>query len=286
MDVLITPQIEQLLKIALEEDIGAGDLTTLSTVPSEARGVGRFRAKRDCVVAGLIVLDRIFSLLDPAVNVRCLRRDGDHVPKGTVVAEARGPVRALLMGERTALNFLQRLSGTATLARTYVEAVKGFPCKIIDTRKTTPGLRTLEKYAVRMGGATNHRLGLYDAAIVKDNHITAAGSIAKAVANIRAQSPFMARIEVECANLKQVEEALEAGADVIMLDNMTPREMAEAVKVINQRAWVEASGGITLATVREVAEAGVDFISVGALTHSAPAVDFNMKIAPLDERHE
>ncbi|OGQ48985.1 MAG: nicotinate-nucleotide diphosphorylase (carboxylating) [Deltaproteobacteria bacterium RIFCSPLOWO2_02_FULL_57_26] len=286
MDVLITLQIEQLLKNALEEDIGAGDLTTLSTVPSEARGVGRFRAKRDCVVAGLIVLDKIFSLLDPAVNVRRLRRDGDQVSKGTVVAEARGPVRALLMGERTALNFLQRLSGTATLARTYVDAVKGFPCKIIDTRKTTPGLRTLEKYAVRMGGATNHRLGLYDAAIVKDNHIAASGSIAKAVRNIRVQSPFMARIEVECANLKQVEEALEAGADVIMLDNMTTKEMAQAVKVINKRAWVEASGGITLATVREVAEAGVDFISVGALTHSAPAVDFNMKITSLDERNE
>lgn len=286
MDVLITLQIEQLLKNALEEDIGAGDLTTLSTVPSEARGVGRFRAKRDCVVAGLIVLDKIFSLLDPAVNVRRLRRDGDQVSKGTVVAEARGPVRALLMGERTALNFLQRLSGTATLARTYVDAVKGFPCKIIDTRKTTPGLRTLEKYAVRMGGATNHRLGLYDAAIVKDNHIAASGSIAKAVRNIRVQSPFMARIEVECANLKQVEEALEAGADVIMLDNMTTKEMAQAVKVINKRAWVEASGGITLATVREVAETGVDFISVGALTHSAPAVDFNMKIASLDERNE
>ena len=286
MDVLITLQIEQLLKNALEEDMGAGDLTTLSTVPSEARGVGRFRAKRDCVVAGLIVLDKIFSLLDPAVNVRRLRRDGDQVSKGTVVAEARGPVRALLMGERTALNFLQRLSGTATLARTYVDAVKGFPCKIIDTRKTTPGLRTLEKYAVRMGGATNHRLGLYDAAIVKDNHIAASGSIAKAVRNIRVQSPFMARIEVECANLKQVEEALEAGADVIMLDNMTTKEMAQAVKVINKRAWVEASGGITLATVREVAEAGVDFISVGALTHSAPAVDFNMKITSLDERNE
>lgn len=286
MDVLITLQIEQLLKNALEEDIGPGDLTTLSTVPSEARGVGRFRAKRDCVVAGLIVLDKIFSLLDPAVNVRCLGRDGDPVSKGTVVAEARGPVRALLMGERTALNFLQRLSGTATLARTYVDAVKGFPCKIIDTRKTTPGLRTLEKYAVRMGGATNHRLGLYDAAIVKDNHIAASGSIAQAVRKIRVHSPFMARIEVECANLKQVEEALEAGADVIMLDNMTTKEMAEAVKVINKRAWVEASGGITLATVREVAEAGVDFISVGALTHSAPAVDFNMKIASLDERNE
>lgn len=285
MDVLITPQIEQLLKIALEEDIGAGDITTLSTVAAEASGVGRFRAKRDCVVAGLFLLEKIFSLLDAAVKVRPLSRDGDRVAKGTVVAEARGPVRALLMGERTALNFLQRLSGTATLARHFVDAVKEFPCKIIDTRKTTPGLRTLEKYAVRMGGATNHRLGLYDAAIVKDNHIAASGSIAKAVEEIRRQSPFMARIEVECANLEQVEEALAARADVIMLDNMTTKEMAEAVKFIGKRAWVEASGGITLERVREVAQAGVDFISIGALTHSAPAVDFNMKIATLGESH-
>lgn len=285
MDVLITPRIEQLLKIALEEDIGAGDITTLSTVAAEASGVGRFRAKRDCVVAGLFLLEKIFSLLDAEVKVRRLSRDGDRVAKGTVVAEARGPVRALLMGERTALNFLQRLSGTATLARHFVDAVKGFPCKIIDTRKTTPGLRTLEKYAVRMGGATNHRLGLYDAAIVKDNHIAASGSIAKAVEEIRRQSPFMARIEVECANLAQVEEALAARADVIMLDNMTTKEMAEAVKFISKRAWVEASGGITLERVREVAQAGVDFISIGALTHSAPAVDFNMKIATLGESH-
>lgn len=285
MDVLITPRIEQLLKIALEEDIGAGDITTLSTVAAEASGVGRFRAKRDCVVAGLFLLEKIFSLLDAAVKVRPLSRDGDRVAKGTVVAEARGPVRALLMGERTALNFLQRLSGTATLARHFVDAVKEFPCKIIDTRKTTPGLRTLEKYAVRMGGATNHRLGLYDAAIVKDNHIAASGSIAKAVEEIRRQSPFMARIEVECANLEQVEEALAARADVIMLDNMTTKEMAEAVKFIGKRAWVEASGGITLERVREVAQAGVDFISIGALTHSAPAVDFNMKIATLGESH-
>ncbi|MBI2360800.1 MAG: nicotinate-nucleotide diphosphorylase (carboxylating), partial [Deltaproteobacteria bacterium] len=171
MDVVITPQIEQLLKIALEEDIGAGDITTLSTVAPEASGVGLFRAKRDCVVAGLFLLEKIFSVLDPVVKVRPLCRDGEHVAKGTVVAEARGPVRALLMGERTALNFLQRLSGTATLARHYVDAVKEFPCKISDTRKTTPRLRTLEKYAVRMGGASNHRLGLYEAAIVKDNHI-------------------------------------------------------------------------------------------------------------------
>lgn len=278
MDVVITAQIENLISSALEEDIGAGDLTTLSTVPPEAQGKGLFRAKRDCIVAGLFLLQKIFSFLDERVRVHCLCQDGDRIAKGSVVAEAEGAVRALLMGERTALNFLQRLSGTATLTRRYVDAVKGLPCKVIDTRKTTPGLRTLEKYAVRMGGGTNHRLGLYDAALVKDNHIVAAGSIDQAVKNIRRHAPFMARVEVECADLKQVQAALDAGADVIMLDNMGTKEMAEAVRLINKRAWVEASGGITLERLREVAEAGVDFISVGALTHSAPAVDFNMKI--------
>jgi len=280
MDIAITPQIEQLLKTALEEDIGIGDITTLSTVPASARGKGLFRAKRDCVVAGLFLLERIFSLLDREVKVHCLCRDGDQVERGSVVAEAEGPVRALLMGERTALNFLQRLSGTATLTRRFVDAVKEFPCKIIDTRKTTPGLRALEKYAVRMGGGTNHRLGLYDAALVKDNHIAAAGSIDQAIKKIRHHAPFMARVEVECSDSRQVQEALDAGADVIMLDNMGTKEMAEAVRLIDRRAWVEASGGITIERVREVAEAGVDFISIGALTHSAPAVDFNMKIAP------
>lgn len=278
MDVLISPEIERLIETALEEDIGAGDLTTLSTVPRELQGKGLFRAKRDGVVAGLFLLEKIFSVLDANVKVRCLSRDGDLVKQGTVVAEAEGPVRALLMGERTALNFLQRLSGTATLTRRYVDAIKGFSCKLIDTRKTTPGLRTLEKYAVRMGGGTNHRLGLYDAALVKDNHIVAAGSIAKAVEMVRRHSPFMAKVEVECADLKQVQEALDAKAEVLMLDNMDAKQMAESVRLVNKRAWVEASGGITLERIREVAEAGVDFISVGALTHSAPAVDFNMKI--------
>jgi len=279
MDIVITPQIEQLIRCALEEDIGAGDITTLSTVARDARGKGLFRAKRDGVAAGLILIERVFSFLDADVEVRCLARDGDAVKQGAVVAEAEGPIRALLMGERTALNFLQRLSGTATLTRRYVDAVKDFPCKIIDTRKTTPGFRTLEKYAVRMGGGTNHRLGLYDAALVKDNHIVAAGSIAGAVEKVRRQAPFMAKIEVECSTLAQVREALEARADVIMLDNVNPKEMAEAVRVINKRAWVEASGGITIETLREVAATGVDFISVGALTHSAPSLDFNMKVA-------
>src|SRR5712692_22853 len=219
MDIVVTPQIEQLIRCALEEDIGAGDITTLSTVPRDARGKGLFRAKHDGVVAGLILIEKVFSFLDGDVEVRCLARDGDAVKQGAVVAEAEGPIRALLMGERTALNFLQRLSGTATLTRRYVDAVKDLPCKIIDTRKTTPGFRTLEKYAVRMGGGSNHRLGLYDAGLIKDNHIVAAGSIAKAVEKVRRHAPFMVKVEVECSDLKQVQEALDAKADVIMLDN-------------------------------------------------------------------
>jgi nicotinate-nucleotide pyrophosphorylase (carboxylating) len=226
----------------------------------------------------LVLLDRIFYFIDTRVEVRLLTRDGDAVKSGTVAAEAVGPVRALLLAERTALNFLQRLSGTATLTRKYVEAVKGFPCKVLDTRKTTPGLRTLEKYAVRMGGGMNHRIGLYDAALVKDNHIEATGSIAEAVKAVRRHAPFMAKVEVEAGNYKQVQEAVDAGADVIMLDNMSIAQMAEAVRLVNKRAWLEASGGITLETIRQVAETGVDFISSGALTHSAPVVDFNMKI--------
>jgi nicotinate-nucleotide pyrophosphorylase (carboxylating) len=278
MDCSITPQIDRMIKTALEEDIGAGDLTTLSTVSADLEGRGIFRAKGDCVVAGLFLLQRVFTLVDGRVTVVCSARDGDAVTKGKAVAEAVGPVRALLMGERTALNFLQRLSGSATLARKYVEAVRGFPCKIIDTRKTTPGLRTLEKYAVRMGGATNHRFGLYDAALIKDNHIVAAGSIGKAVEAVRRNAPFMAPVEVECGSLQQVQEALAAKVAVIMLDNMSIGDMTEAVKLIAKRALVEASGGMNLETVRAVAATGVDFISVGALTHSAAAEDFNMKI--------
>jgi nicotinate-nucleotide pyrophosphorylase (carboxylating) len=224
------------------------------------------------------LLDRIFYFIDPKVQIHLSSKDGDAVKSGTVVAEALGPVRALLLAERTALNFLQRLSGTATLTRKYVEAVRGFPCKVLDTRKTTPGLRTLEKYAVRMGGGMNHRIGLYDAALVKDNHIEATGSIGEAVKAVRRSAPFMAKVEVEAGNLQQVQEAIDARADVIMLDNMTFGQMAEAVRLVNKRAWVEASGGITLETIRQVAETGVDFISSGALTHSAPVVDFNMKI--------
>ncbi|HEY5542304.1 MAG TPA: carboxylating nicotinate-nucleotide diphosphorylase [Candidatus Binatia bacterium] len=278
MDILVSPQIERLIRDSLDEDIGAGDLATMATIAADSRGTGLFRAKKAGVVAGMVLLDRIFYFIDPKVEVRLLTKDGAQVKEGTVVAQAVGPVRALLLAERTALNFLQRLSGTATLTRKYVEAVKDYPCKVLDTRKTTPGLRTLEKYAVRMGGGMNHRIGLYDAALVKDNHIEATGSIAEAVKAVRRHAPFMAKIEVEASNLKQVQEAIDAGADVVMLDNMTLAQMAEAVKLINKRADVEASGGITLENIRQVAATGVDFISSGALTHSAPVVDFNMKI--------
>ena len=278
MDIQLSPQIERLIRDALDEDIGAGDLTTMATIPAEVLGTGLFRAKKEGVVAGLVLLQRIFYFIDHRIELRLLTHDGASVFPAMVVAEAEGPVRALLLTERTALNFLQRLSGTATLTRKYVEAVKDFPCKVLDTRKTTPGLRTLEKYAVRMGGGTNHRIGLYDAALVKDNHIEATGSIGEAVKAVRRHAPFMAKVEVEVGNLKQVQEAIEAGADVIMVDNMTIAQMAEAVRLVNKRAWVEASGGITLENIRQVAETGVDFISSGALTHSAPVVDFNMKI--------
>ncbi len=278
MDIHVSPQIERLIRDALDEDIGAGDLATMATISADARGKGLFRAKKDGVAAGLVLLDRIFYFIDHRVEVRLLVKDGTSVKSGMVVAEVVGPVRALLLGERTALNFLQQLSGTATLTRKLVDAVAGFSCKVLDTRKTTPGLRTLQKYAVRMGGGTNHRIGLYDAALVKDNHIEATGSIAEAVKAVRRHAPFMAKVEVEAANMKQVEEAIAAGADVIMLDNMTLAQMAEAVKFINKRAGVEASGGITLDSIHQVAETGVDFISSGALTHSAPVVDFNMKI--------
>ncbi len=278
MDILVSPQIERLIRDALDEDIGAGDLATMATIARDCQGKGVFRAKKAGVVAGLVLLDRIFYFIDPKIAVRLLTKDGTPVSEGTAVAEAHGPVRALLLAERTALNFLQRLSGTATLTRKYVDAVKDFSCKILDTRKTTPGLRTLEKYAVRMGGGTNHRIGLYDAALIKDNHIEATGSIAEAVKAVRSHAPFMAKVEVETSNLEQVRQAIAAGADVIMLDNMTLAQMAEAVRWVDKRAWIEASGGITLDTVRQVAETGVDFISSGALTHSAPVMDFNMKI--------
>jgi nicotinate-nucleotide pyrophosphorylase (carboxylating) len=280
MDILFNSATERLLRDALEEDIGVGDITTMSTVSADLGGRGFVRAKKECVVAGLTVIPRLLELVDPRAKANLLAHDGDAVGAGTVVCETEGPMRALLMAERTLLNFVQRLSGTATLARKCVDAVKDYPCKIIDTRKTTPGLRQLEKHAVRVGGAMNHRYGLYDAALIKDNHIAACGSIAEAVACIRRNAPFMAPVEVECTDLDQVKESLVAGADFVMLDNASIEIMTEAVRLVGSKARVEASGGITLDTLPQVAKTGVDFISLGALTHSAPSVDFNMKVEP------
>lgn len=281
MDIVLSATTEHLLRNALEEDIGVGDITTMSTVAADLEGRGLVRAKKDCVVAGLVIIPKLLNLVDTRGKANFLKRDGDDVQAGTVVCETEGPMRTLLMVERTLLNFIQRLSGTATLARRCVTAVQDYPCKIIDTRKTTPGLRQLEKYAVRVGGAMNHRYGLYDAALIKDNHITACGSITEAVARVRGNAPFMAPVEVECVDLAQVKEAVAAGADFILLDNASVDIMTEAVRLINGKAKVEASGGITLERLPQVAASGVDFISMGALTHSAPSVDFNMKVETL-----
>ena len=271
-------EAERIIESALREDAPGGDITTNLLFDREERATALFRAKTSGVIAGLPIAERVFQKLDPTFAFKALIQDGEHVGAGTILAEVTTTRRALLTGERIALNLLQRMSGIATLAAQYVEAVKDLPVKILDTRKTAPGLRILDKYAVRAGGATNHRLTLSDLAMVKDNHIRLAGGIWPAVRKIRTLAPKDLRIEVECATLDQVREALEAGADIIMLDNMMPGLMREAVQLVKGRAQVEASGNISLTTIREVAETGVDFISVGKLTHSASALDISMKV--------
>ncbi len=271
-------EAERIIESALREDAPGGDITTNLLFDREERATALFRAKSAGVIAGLPIAERVFQKLDPTFAFKSLIQDGEHVGAGAILAEVTTTRRALLTGERIALNLLQRMSGIATLSAQYVEAVKDLPVKILDTRKTAPGLRILDKYAVRAGGATNHRLTLSDLAMIKDNHIRLAGGIWPAVRKIRTLAPKDLRIEVECATLDQVREAMEAGADIIMLDNMMPGLMREAVQLVKGRAQVEASGNINLATVREVAETGVDFISVGKLTHSATALDISMKV--------
>jgi len=273
-----TYAFRQTVEIALREDLGSGDLTSANIFPPGHRSRAEFLGKEEAVLCGLPVAAEVFAQLSPEIAFTAFCRDGQRISPGTVVAEVCGPTHLLLSGERTALNFLQRLSGIATLTASYAAEVAGFAVKIVDTRKTTPGLRVLEKYAVRCGGGSNHRLGLFDAVMIKDNHIKAAGGILQAVAQVRRGVPFLTPVEVETTDIRQVEEALAAGADVVMLDNMQLSEMAEAVSYINGRALVEASGGITLSRLREIAATGVDVISVGALTHSAAAVDISMKV--------
>lgn len=273
--------VEDIVRRALEEDIGTGDLTTEATVPVEATAEAIIHTKEEGVIAGLDAARIVFRTLDPAIAFTAEVSDGTLVPKGTVIARLTGSARAILMGERTALNLLQRMSGIATMTRRAVEAVKFFPTRIVDTRKTAPGLRLLDKYAVRMGGGQNHRFGLYDAVLIKDNHIKVAGGIGAAVAAARKAIPFTAKVEVETENLEQVQEALTAGADIIMLDNMDYDTMRKAVELINGRALVEASGKVTVETVTDVARTGVDFISMGALTHSVKALDISLDIGEI-----
>ena len=271
-------EIDRIVLAALAEDIGDGDVTTLSTVPEELRLTGRFLAKESGVVAGVHVVWRAFALLDPRVELLVLIGDGLCVERGQVIAQVSGPGRAILTGERVALNFLQRMSGIATAAQRYVEAVEGTAATILDTRKTVPGLRLLDKWAVRLGGASNHRIGLYDMVLIKDNHIAAVGSIAEAVERVRANDPRGRPIEVEVTTLEQLEEALQLPIDRILLDNMPPDVMREAVMLAGGRIPLEASGRVNEDTVREIAETGVDFISVGALTHSVKGMDISLDL--------
>ena len=270
-----------LVRRALAEDVGYGDRTTNAIVPAGATARARFEARVECVVAGLDVATAVFTALDRSAVVTALVRDGDTCRARSVLAMVTGSARALLTGERTALNFLQRLSGIATLTRRFVEGARG-QVTVLDTRKTTPGLRALEKYAVRCGGGTNHRFGLYDAVLIKDNHIRIAGSVGEAVRRALSESAgglhAPVPIEVEAQSLAQVEEAIAAGADTIMLDNLGVDEMREAVRLIAGRTRIEISGGVTLETLPLLSSIGADVVSVGALTHSAPAVDISLEM--------
>lgn len=269
---------DEIIKMALKEDIHYLDTTTDLMIPEESRSTARFMAKAEGVVCGLDVALRVFQLLDDSFTCKVLLPEGSQVKPGDIIAELEGRTRFLLKGERTALNLLQHMSGVATATHQAVKLVEGTRAAITDTRKTLPGLRALQKYAVTVGGGKNHRFNLSDGAMLKDNHIDAAGGIPQAVAAIRNKLGHMVKLEVETRNLEEVRQALEAGADVIMLDNMDCAAMAESVKLVDGRALLEASGGITADTLRAVAETGVDIISIGALTHSVKAMDISMKI--------
>ena len=264
--------------MALREDIGDGDITTSSIIENSFIATAHLIAKEQLILAGIDVFQQVYKKLGADLKLIKHFEDGDEISQDSVIAEIAREVATILKGERVALNFLQRLSGIATLTRKFVMKVASYPVKILDTRKTTPGWRTLEKYAVKMGGGENHRLGLFDAVMIKENHINVAGGIREAVKRVRANIPDAFTIEVETNNLQEVKEALDSGVNTIMLDNMSVEVMKEAVSMINKRSLVEASGSITLDNVEEVASTGVDFISVGALTHSALAADVSLKI--------
>jgi nicotinate-nucleotide pyrophosphorylase (carboxylating) len=280
-----TPAVQRLLDLALEEDVGRGDVTTASVIDETQEAEADIIAGERAVVCGLGVVEAVFTRFDWRTRVRMKVADGDPVPPATVVASVRGPAAALLAGERTALNFLQRLSGVATLTQAFVAAAEGAKLRITDTRKTTPGVRALEKYAVRVGGGANHRADLSSGILIKDNHVALVGSVREAVRRARARAPHGLRIGVEVDTLAQLDEAVEAGAEVVLLDNFASRDLIEAVKRVRERSpriLLEASGGVTLDRIREISKTGVDVISIGALTHSARAIDFSFAIRPAE----
>jgi len=264
----------RVIQAALDEDVGAGDITSSTVIPADLRFKGVMQARHPMVVAGLPVAEEVFRMVVPEARFRALAKDGDMLAAGAVLAEMEGPARGLLTAERTALNLLQLMGGIATLTRQYADRIHGTGCTLLDTRKTIPGLRRLSKYATTCGGAKNHRMGLYDGVLIKDNHIAVCGGVAAAVK--RARDAKLPAIEVECDTLAQVAEAVEAGADIVLLDNMPPAVLVQAVALVAGRAKTEASGGVTLDTIRAIAETGVDYVSVGRITQSAPAVDIGL----------
>lgn len=268
---------DRYIRMALEEDITSGDISTNCVMPVYQKGQAELICKQDGIVAGLMVFKRVFEILDETVSFDMRANEGDSVKKGEVMAVVTGDIRALLSGERTALNFLQRMSGIATYTNSIARLLEGSKTTLLDTRKTTPNMRIFEKYAVRAGGGSNHRYNLSDGIMLKDNHIGAAGSITKAVKMAKENASFVHKIEVEVENLDMVSEAVEAGADIIMLDNMAPDEMKEAVRIIDGRALTECSGNITKENIKDIIDTGVDFVSSGALTHSAPIMDISLK---------
>lgn len=270
-------QADQLIRMALQEDIISEDVSTNAVMPTEVKGTVDLIAKEDGIIAGLDVYARVFQMLDEKTEIDFKCKDGDEVKKGELMATLTGDIRVLLSGERVALNYLQRMSGIATYTRQVAKLLEGSKVTLLDTRKTTPNCRVFEKYAVRVGGGCNHRYNLSDGVLLKDNHIGAAGSITKAITMAKEYAPFVRKIEIEVETLEQVKEAVEAGADIIMLDNMTPEVMKQAVELIDGRAQTECSGNITKENIARIREIGVDFVSSGALTHSAPILDISMK---------
>lgn len=276
-EITMKMQADQLIRMALQEDITSEDVSTNAVMPTATKGTVELIAKEDGVIAGLDIYARVFTILDEKTEIDFHCKDGDEVKKGELMATVTGDIRVLLSGERVALNYLQRMSGIATYTRQVAKLLEGSKVTLLDTRKTTPNCRVFEKYAVRVGGGCNHRYNLSDGVLLKDNHIGAAGSVTKAIQMAKAYAPFVRKIEIEVETLEQVKEAVEAGADIIMLDNMTSEVMKQAVELIDGRAQTECSGNITKENIQKIREIGVDFVSSGALTHSAPILDISMK---------